>query len=103
MVKSFDSKFGGVQTGGQAGTQDSVVHHVEERGDAVPAFVIEPDLHMKRRKCQNCQFINLAKHDIIMIIILMSLKCDWRTSTVPHVFSGSINLVIILNIHHKAH
>lgn len=29
--------------------EDGVVHHVEKRADAVPAFVIEPDLNRKKK------------------------------------------------------
>lgn len=49
MVKSFDGELGGVQTGGETGTQDTVVHHIEEGSDAVPTFIIEPDLHKEMR------------------------------------------------------
>lgn len=44
VVEGGDAELGGVAPGGQVGAQDAVVHHVQERPDAVPAFVIEPDL-----------------------------------------------------------
>lgn len=50
VVKSLDGEFAGVQPGGQTGTQNTVVHHVEERSDTVPAFVIEPNLQVKPRR-----------------------------------------------------
>lgn len=50
MIERRDAKLGGVLAGGQTGPQDSVVHHVEEGPDAVPAFVVEPDLEKNRTR-----------------------------------------------------
>ena len=44
VVEGTDAVLAGVLAGGQAGAQDSVVHHVQERPDAVPPLVVEPDL-----------------------------------------------------------
>lgn len=44
VVEGTDAILAGVLAGGQAGAQDSVVHHVQERTDAVPPLVVEPDL-----------------------------------------------------------
>lgn len=44
VVEGSDPEELRVSTGGQVGPQDPVVHHVDERPDAVPALIIEPDL-----------------------------------------------------------
>lgn len=51
VVVGGDAELGGVFAGLQVCPQDAVVHHVEEGADAVPAFVVEPDLDGKRRMC----------------------------------------------------
>lgn len=48
MVGGRDAKLCGVLVVFQTRPQDAVVHHVEEGTDAVPAFVVEPDLETER-------------------------------------------------------
>ena len=50
MVEGADAVLGGVRPGGQVGAQDAVVDHVDERPDAVPALIVEPDLRRRRRR-----------------------------------------------------
>ncbi|TNN64375.1 hypothetical protein EYF80_025416 [Liparis tanakae] len=49
VIGGSDAELGGVLVGLQTRAQDAVVHHVEERADAVPAFVVEPDLETERQ------------------------------------------------------
>lgn len=49
VVERIDAELGSLGAGGEVGAQDSIVHDVEERSDTVPAFVIEPDLHNKKK------------------------------------------------------
>lgn len=44
VIVGTDAERFGVFTSLQACPQDPVVHHVEERADTVPAFVVEPNL-----------------------------------------------------------
>lgn len=44
MVEGPDPELAGVRPFRQMCSQDAVVDHVDERSDAVPAFIIEPDL-----------------------------------------------------------
>lgn len=45
MVEGTDAVAAGVLPIRQVGSQDTITHHVEERPNAVPAFVVEPDLN----------------------------------------------------------
>lgn len=47
MVERPDPNLAGVGPLRQVGSQDAVVDDVDEGADAVPAFVIEPDLERK--------------------------------------------------------
>lgn len=44
MVRSTDAVLAGVFAFRKVCSHDAVVHHVDERSDTVPAFIIEPDL-----------------------------------------------------------
>lgn len=44
MIVGSDAKLCGVFVGWQTRPQDAIVHDIEERADAVPALVVEPDL-----------------------------------------------------------
>lgn len=47
VVEGADAVRAGVRPRGQVRPEDGVVHHVDEGADAVPAFVVEPDLRSK--------------------------------------------------------
>ncbi len=49
MIVGSDAKLCRVFAVLQIRPQDAVVHHVEERTDAVPALVVEPDLDGKKK------------------------------------------------------
>lgn len=44
VVEGPDAVLAGVGPRGQVGSQDAVIDHVDEGADAVPAFIVEPDL-----------------------------------------------------------
>lgn len=44
VVEGPDAVLAGVGAAGKVGPEDGVVHDVDECSDAVPAFVVEPDL-----------------------------------------------------------
>lgn len=44
VVEGPDAVLAGVRAAGQVGPEDGVVHDVDECSNAVPAFVVEPDL-----------------------------------------------------------
>lgn len=46
MIVGGDAKLCGVFSGRKTRPQDGVVHHVEERTNAVPALVVKPDLQI---------------------------------------------------------
>lgn len=50
VVERIDAELGALGPGGEIGAQDAIVHDIEERSDTVPALVIEPDLHDKKKK-----------------------------------------------------
>lgn len=49
VVERPDTKFAGVCPARQVCPQEAVVDHVDEGSDAVPAFIIEPDLKKRGR------------------------------------------------------
>lgn len=50
VVERIDAELGALWAGGEIRAQDGIVHDVEERSDAVPALVIEPDLYNNKTK-----------------------------------------------------
>lgn len=50
MIVGSDAKLCGVFAAFQTCPQDAVVHHIEERTNAVPALVVEPDLEREREE-----------------------------------------------------
>lgn len=50
MIVGSDAKLCRVFAAFQTCPQDAVVHHIEERTNAVPALVVEPDLERERRR-----------------------------------------------------
>lgn len=57
VIVDCDAIFALVLPWRQIGPQNTVVHHIEEGSDAVPALVIEPDL---RKKLNTNQFLFLG-------------------------------------------
>lgn len=61
MIVGSDAKLCRVVAALQTRPQDAVVHHVEERADAVPALVVEPDLgerEWRKRKTNKAGRVN---------------------------------------------
>lgn len=75
MIVGTDAERFGVFARLQACPQDPVVHHVEERADTVPAFVVEPNLKGKKAILDCFSFMAHPALDFFHSILSNFLVC----------------------------